>query len=136
MRSAFIFLLLIALGCAKADIDYKKAFLSPNDPPMGSLDSVKYEKGQFYAAGWAADKEDGVPLKNIIVYIDSKPVGVPTTGIKRDDVAQAHVNQNWLMSGWEIKTELQLPKGNHIVFFIALDKNNAIIVSEKKNYLF
>ncbi len=55
--------------------DYSKNFKTPNEAPKGFFDVAKYENGMFTGVGWSADKEDGAPLKKVMVYVDGKTVG-------------------------------------------------------------
>src|SRR5574340_872038 len=69
--------------------DYSKNFAKINDAPVGFYDVAKYENGVFTGIGWSADKEDGVPLKKVLVYVDGKLAGEAEFQIDRPDVVKA-----------------------------------------------
>lgn len=97
----------------------------PNTPPTGFLDGVRYENGFFYASGWAADKEDGSPIKEVQVFVDNKIVGKAKLGIDRPGVATVMKNPKWDRSGWEISVKLPLDKGSHTSYAVAVNKRDA-----------
>lgn len=98
---------------------------NPNTPPTGFLDVAKYQDESFYAAGWAADKEDGSPVREVKVYLDGNLVGEAKLGIDRTGVATETKNPKWDKSGWEISVKKELDKGAHTVYAVAMDKNGA-----------
>ena len=82
--------------------------------PVGQSDSVVIK-------GWAADHIDGAPLSNVTVYIDGNPVGTPTLGIARADVA-AVVGAYCLNSGYQLSYSAStLALGSHAVTVVAID---------------
>jgi hypothetical protein len=106
---------MVALSCT----------VEPNTPPTGFLDVAKYENGSLYATGWAADEEDGSPVKEVQVYLDGKVVGEAKLGIDRPGVAEVMKNPKWGKSGWEIAIKKELNKGSHTAYAVALDKKGA-----------
>jgi len=104
-----------------------------NKPPVVTVGIVQYTNGNLYAAGWAADPEEGAPVKKVELYIDGKRIGEATTGIERKDVAEHFKDFKWLKSGWAIKTKILLSKGYHIVHAVGLDKYNTSGKSKDKD---
>jgi hypothetical protein len=110
--------------------DYSKNFKTPNEAPKGSYDVAKYENGQFTGVGWSADKEDGAPLKKVMVYVDGKAAGEAKFVIDRPDVADVYKDSRWLKSGWHMSVRIPLSKGPHTSLAISYDKNEALKVSQ------
>ena len=111
--------------------DYRKNFKTPNEAPKGFYDVAKYENGVFTAVGWSADKEDGAPVKKVMVYVDGKAVGEAKFIIDRQDVADAYKDSRWLRSGWQVSARIPLNKGPHTSLAISYDKKEALMVSHK-----
>jgi hypothetical protein len=116
------------------------AILTPNTSSfsqgstlIGYLDAVKYEKGFFFANGWAADKEEGASVIKVEVYIDKKLVGKATLGLNRPDVPVVMKNPAWGKSGWRFVSKISLKKGIHEAYAMAYDKKNASrkLINEK-----
>jgi hypothetical protein len=120
--------LLFISACSQ---DYSKNFKTPNEAPKGSYDVARYENGVFTGVGWSADKEDGAPVKKVIVYVDGKAVGEAKFIIDRPDVADAFKDSRWLKSGWTIVESIPLSKGPHTSLAISYDKKEALTVSQK-----
>jgi hypothetical protein len=111
--------------------DYSKNFKTPNEAPKGSYDVAKYENGLFTGIGWSADKEDGAPLKKVMVYVDGKAVGEAKFIIDRPDVADVFKDGRWLKSGWQVSVRIPLGRGPHTSIAISYDKHEALMVSQK-----
>jgi hypothetical protein len=119
------------IGACSQEKDYSKNFSKPNDAPVGFYDSAKYENGLFTAVGWSADKEDGAPLKMVLVYVDGKVVGEAKFIHDRPDVASVFKNDHWLKSGWQISAEIPLDKGLHSSMALSYDSKEALRVYMK-----
>ncbi len=77
-------------------------------------------------AGWAADLEDGAPVKQVQVLIDGTAVGNATLGIARTDVAKAYNNPAWTNSGWSFTySSNTLTTGTHTITAVVIDSANA-----------
>ena len=111
--------------------DYSKNFKTPNEAPKGSYDVAKYGNGLFTGIGWSADKEDGTPLKKVMVYVDGKAVGEAKFIIDRPDVVDVFKDSRWLKSGWLVSARIPLSKGPHMSIAISYDKQEALMVSQK-----
>ena len=111
--------------------DYSKNFKTPNEAPKGFYDVAKYENGLFTGVGWSADKEDGAPLKKVMVYVDGKAVGEAKFILDRPDVADAYKDSRWQKSGWQVSARIPLSKGPHTSIAISYDKKEALMVSQK-----
>jgi len=90
--------------------------------PSGFLDIVRYDKGTFYAIGWAADEKDGAPVSSVTLYVDDKAIGKAKLGMSRLDVANVYKNPNWQKSGWDISIKITLAKGTHKAYAVAVNK--------------
>lgn len=123
---------LIFISACSDEKDYSKNFTIPNDAPVGSYDVVKYEKGIFTGVGWSADKEDGVSLKKVLVYIDGKEVGEAKFVTSRPDVVAAHKNDLWLKCGWQVTARIPLGKGPHTSMALSYDSKDALLVAVKQ----
>ena len=122
----------IFISACSQEKDYSKNFATPNDAPLGSYDVAKYEKGVFTGIGWSADKEDGVSLKKVLVYIDGKAAGEAKFLINRPDVVGIFKNDLWLKSGWQISAEIPLNKGPHTSMALSYDGKDALLVVTKE----
>jgi hypothetical protein len=72
--------------------------------------------------GWAADEEDGAPVRRVAVLIDGTPVGNATLGLPRPDVANGTGRPDWLNSGWTFSYPASsLAVGTHHVTVAAYD---------------
>jgi hypothetical protein len=111
--------------------DYRKNFKAPNEAPTGFYDAANYENGVFTAVGWSADKEDGAPLKRVMVYVDGKAVGEAKFILDRPDVAVAYKDSRWLKSGWQVSARIPLSRGPHTSLAISYDNKEALMVSQK-----
>jgi hypothetical protein len=99
-------------------------------PPFGQIDSAVdsvtksttvAQSDSVVMKGWAADLIDGAPLSNVTAYIDGNPVGTPTLGIARPDVAAAQ-GAAYLDSGFTFTYSVAaLSLGSHTVTVIAID---------------
>jgi hypothetical protein len=123
--------LIIFISACSQDKDYSQNFSTPNDAPMGFYDIAKYEKGVFTGIGWAADKEDGAPLKKILVYVDGKAVGEAKYYTDRSDVVSMYKNDRWLKSGWRVSEKIPLNKGLHSSMALIYDNSDALKVAAK-----
>ena len=109
--------------------DYSKNFAKINDAPVGFYDVAKYENGVFTGTGWSADKEDGVPLKKVLVYVDGKLAGEAEFLIDRPDVVKTFNNDKWLRSGWTMSVRIPLNKGPHYSMALSYDSKDALRVT-------
>lgn len=112
--------IILILGCdKKTSIDKDSA----NKPPRGGMiEVVRYGNGELFVSGWAADEEDGAPVKKIEIFVDDKLVGEAELGIERPDVVKHFNNSLWLKSGWRIQVKTPLKKGEHTVYAVVYDK--------------
>ncbi len=123
---------LMFISACSQEKDYSKNFTTPNDPPLGSYDVAKYEKGVFTGIGWSADKEDGVSLKKVLVYIDGKEAGEAKFVVNRPDVVGVFKNDRWLKCGWQVTAQIPLSKGNHMSMALSYDSKDALLVATKE----
>jgi hypothetical protein len=121
--------LAISISACSQEKDYAKNFDTPNVAPLCFYDVTTYDKGVFTGIGWAADKEDGAPLKKIIVYVDGKAVGEAKYYADRSDVVTMYKNERWLKSGWRVVEKIPLEKGPHSSMALAYDSNDALKVT-------
>lgn len=123
---------LIFISACSDEKDYSKNFTIPNDVPVGSYDVAKYEKGVFTGIGWSADKEDGVSLKKVLVYVDGKEVGEAKFVVSRPDVVAVFKNDQWLKCGWQVSARIPLSKGPHTSMALSYDSKEALMVAVKQ----
>jgi hypothetical protein len=123
---------MIFIAACSDEKDYSKNFTTPNDPPVGSYDVAKYEKGIFTGIGWSADKEDGVSLKKVMVYIDGKQAGEAKFVVNRPDVVGVFKNDQWLKCGWQVSAQIPLSKGPHTSMALSYDSKDALLVAVKE----
>jgi hypothetical protein len=122
----------IFISACSQEKDYSENFAAPNDAPIGNFDVAKYENGVFTGIGWSADKEDGVSLKKVLVYVDGKAVGEAKFLINRPDVVGAFKNDLWLKSGWQVWAKIPLNKGPHTSMALSYDSKEALLVTKKE----
>jgi hypothetical protein len=122
---------LILIVACSGEKDYGKNFERANDAPVGFYDMAKYEKGVFTAIGWSADKEDGAPLKRVLIYVDGKAAGEAKFIHDRPDVVNVFKNDRWLKSGWQLSAEIPLDKGVHSSMALSYDSKEALRVYMK-----
>lgn len=103
-----------------------------NSCPTGYVDSTSYNGSEVSASGWAADKEDGVSIEKIVVYLDNQIIGNVTSRLERKDVSDVYKNPAWLASGWEFKTTLKVSTGKHILSVVIHDKMGAVTKLNEK----
>lgn len=125
----FVSLVVLAAGCQQKNSSESG---SANRPPQIGLGVASYANGTIYLAGWAADPEDGAPIKKVIIFVDGKEMGTARLGLERKDVAEHFKNSNWLQSGWDFKERITLDKGKHKLYAIAFDKNDNSAKSSEK----
>jgi hypothetical protein len=95
------------------------------EAPVGFVDFIVYESdGRLHVAGWAADNKDGVPVKNVQVFLDGKLFGNAKLGLNRTDVAKNTNHPQWVKSGWVINEKIKIKKGDHKIEAYAFNKNN------------
>jgi len=123
---------IIFIGFFSDDKEYSRNFTVPNDAPLGSYDVAKYEKGVFTGIGWSADKEDGAPLKKVLVYIDGKVLGEAELLLNRPDVVGFFKNDRWLKCGWQISAKIPLNSGPHISMALSYDSKDALLITKKE----
>ena len=124
--------LVIFITACSQEKDYSENFTSPNKAPIGSYDVAKYENGVFTGIGWSADKEDGVSLKKVLVYIDGKAAGEAKFTYNRPDVVAMFKNDRWLKSGWKMSAKIPLDKGPHTSMALSYDREDALLLSIKE----
>ncbi len=100
-------------------------------PPLGvtgsAIDAVTKTStvtrgDNLLVTGWAADYQDGAPVKQVQVLIDGTAVGNAVLGIARPDVATAYKNPAWTNSGWSFTySSTGLATGTHTVTAVATD---------------
>jgi hypothetical protein len=123
----------IFISACSQEKDYSENFAAPNDAPVGNYDVAKYENSVFTGIGWSADKEDGVSLKKVLVYVDGKAAGeAKLLIINRPDVVGAFKNDLWLKSGWQISAKIPLNKGPHTSMALSYDSKDALLVAIKE----
>lgn len=123
--------LVIFISACSRDKDYSENFSEPNNAPIGNYEGAKYENGVFIGGGWAADKEDGAPLKMVLVYVDGKPVGEAKLIDDRPDVVSHFKNDRFLKSGWKISAKIPLDKGLHSSMALIYDSKDAVLIAVK-----
>lgn len=93
--------------------------------PEGFVDAVQGETkagGSIIVMGWAADVEDGAPVKKVEVLIDNNVVTQATLGKDRVDVATVTGRSGWQRSGWEAIVSLaNVAPGRHKLSVVAYD---------------
>ena len=107
--------------------------VQPHTPgaPEGYLDAVQGETktgASITVMGWAADLEDGSPVKKVEVLLDNNVVAQATLGKERADVAKVTGRPGWQRSGWETIVSLaNVAPGRHKLTAVAYDSsgNNA-----------
>lgn len=116
----FLALTILLWNCDnKTSIDRE----SVNKPPRGGMiEVVRYDNGELFVSGWAADEEDGAPVKKIEIFVDDELLGEAALGIERPDVVKHFNNSRWLKSGWRMKKKTPLKKGEHMVYAVVYDK--------------
>ena len=124
--------MLIFISACSEEKDYIKNLTAPNEVPVGAYDVAKYEKGVFTGIGWSADKEDGVSLKKVMVYVDGKEVGEAKFTVNRPDVVAVFKNDQWLKCGWQVSVRIPLSKGPHTSMALSYDGKDALLVAVKQ----
>jgi hypothetical protein len=111
-----------------ANANTAPAGANPNaltNPPEGFVDEVTGELktgGSITVVGWAADTEDGAPVKKVEVLLDNNVVAQATLGSERADVAQALGRKDWLRAGWIATVSLdKISPGLHKITAIGYD---------------
>lgn len=78
--------------------------LVPTFRPVGSIDTITITDDQtFYMRGWAADRQTGAPVKQVMIYCDGSEVGEAALGYARTDVRDYFQRDEFVMSGWEFE---------------------------------
>lgn len=137
VRKSYLCILLMFLFFTScSDSIHTENFKSPeiNALPGGNIDIAQYAGKTFYAAGWAADKEDGVAVPKVMVYVDNKLLGKASPGLERPDVASHFNNPAWTKSGWDIKANIPLNKGKHIAYAVVYDRMEAFSKSPEREF--
>jgi hypothetical protein len=109
-------------------------FADSNIPPSGHVDLAKYDKGIFYALGWAADKTDGAPMKKVEIYVDGKLVGAAKLGLLRPGLGVAAKNPSWEKAGWEISHKMSLKSGSHLAYMTTKNKHGVLFKSNEMKF--
>lgn len=123
-------LVIFISACSRDDV-YSKNFTAKNDAPIGGYDLAKYEDGIFRCEGWSSDKEDGAPIKMVLIYIDGKAVGRAQLSIDRPDVVSFFNQSSFLKSGWQLSAKVPLNKGPHRSMALIYDSKDALAVVTK-----
>lgn len=123
--------LVILIGACSRDEVYSKNYNIHNDAPVGDYDLAVYENGIFTCSGWAADKEDGAPIKMVLVYVDGKAVGKARLEIDRQDVAGFFKKDDFLKSGWQLSAKVLLKTGPHRAMALIYDSKDALAVVKR-----
>jgi phospholipase C len=104
---------------------------SSSDVPFGYLESNKGttntntvpQNTNVLVSGWAADKVDGAPVAQVVVYIDNVSYGNATLGYSRPDIATAYNDTRYTNSGWKKAFNIgNLAPGTHTVKAVAYNK--------------
>ena len=117
-------------GPAPATSSSPAAAAKNTGPPTGwidGFDGVPKVGGTLLLRGWAADPDDGAPVKKIEITIDDRVVALAgTINLPRPDVAAAGHRDDWLHSGWgaEVRMTGVFP-GKHRLAAIAYDSAGA-----------
>lgn len=110
-----------------ANANATPAATQPNPPgaPEGYLDDVQGEAktgGSITVIGWAADVEDGAPVRKVEVLLDNSVIAQATLGKDRADVATTTLRPDWRRAGWEAVVSLaNVSPGRHKITAIAYD---------------
>jgi hypothetical protein len=99
-------------------------------PPFGSLDWAGDQKNaassipvgdNLAVVGWAADVQDGAPVKQVQILIDGAAVGNASLGIARPDVAAAY-GSKYANSGYSfVYASGYMSGGTHTISAVATD---------------
>ncbi len=100
-------------------------------PPQGNLEQAEDATtgsatipttDNLIVSGWIADPHDGSPMSNVKVLIDGVSIGTPTLGISRPDVATAHSDPAYGLSGFSMTYPAKsLVAGSHVVTVVGVD---------------
>ena len=98
-------------------------------PPLGFVDqavdalthsTTLAQADNLWVSGWAADLQEGAPVKQVQILIVGKAVGNATLGLSRPDVAAARDNPAYLDSGWSFTYAVSgLSLGSHTASAVA-----------------
>lgn len=104
--------------------------LNGTSAPFGNIDqavdnstssTTVSQADSLLVRGWAADPQDGAPLSNVTVEVDGTPIGTPTLGLSRPDIAAAY-GSAYLHSGYRLLyAASSLALGAHQVTVVATD---------------
>jgi len=130
--AAGLAIMALLVSACSPEKDYGKNFTKPNHAPVGYYDVAKYENGVFTGVGWSADKEDGAPLKRVLVYVDGKAIGEAQFIHYRLDVVGVYEKGQWVKSGWQIDVRIPLDKGVHTSMALSFDSGDALNVAFKE----
>jgi hypothetical protein len=89
---------------------------------MDAVNGTAKAGGSIAIGGWAADPEDGAPVKKIEVLLDNNVVAEGTLGTERADVVKVSGRQDWLRAGWAATISLAtVSPGHHKLSAMAYD---------------
>jgi hypothetical protein len=111
---------------AQSNLNSNSAPTGPHGtPPEGWMDAVNGTAkagGSIAIGGWAADAEDGAPVKKVEVLLDNNVVAEGTLGTERADVVKVSGRQDWLRAGWAATISLAtVSPGHHRLSALAYD---------------
>ena len=97
--------------------------------PQGFIDDAKIEDrlgGKITVNGWAADVQEGSPVKKVEVFLNGKVVAEALLAKERPDVGKTFNRPDWLRSGWEATISLNdIAPGKYLVTAAAYDSGGA-----------
>jgi hypothetical protein len=113
-------------------------------PPFGSLDSAMgatsksatmLSNDTLSVLGWAADVQDGAPVRQVQILIDGVLAGNGTLGGARPDVATYFKNPAYANSGWSFNYAANtLSAGQHTVSAVATDSFGISTTLDKASF--
>jgi hypothetical protein len=91
---------------------------------VDAVNGVAKTGGSIAIGGWAADAEDGAPVKKVEVLLDNNVVAEGTLGTERSDVVKISGRQDWLRAGWAATISLAtVSPGVHKLSVVAYDSS-------------
>jgi hypothetical protein len=97
----------------------------PNSAPIGEIDrgvTTVAQYAELSIGGWAADAEEGAPVKKVQILLDDVSVGDALLGGSRPDVATKLGNTACTKSGWQLLYNVgAVASGTHTITAVAYD---------------